>query len=205
MMMSSDADGVQVSGFDSMQALCDLFGAAFEVRLSRETVLVKPLVMRDLPAFLRWYEKCDFSAERDLVSGEAEANIRVLEMLSGQPFEWINSLEQDDLCTLVKAVVALNKALFEKSDATRGASLQQVQSDGGKALQLAVAQLVEAGHRLQDVQGYTLDQVDILCRAHARLAADRQINALVASRGGQVDAESFKKIVAELNKSVAAL
>lgn len=205
MMMNSDADGVQASGFDSMQSLCELFGAAFEVRLSRETVLIKPLVMRDLPAFLRWYEKCDFSAERDLVADAAEANIRVLEMLSGRPFEWFDELGEEDARLLVQAVLALNKALFEKSDAPRGASLQQAQSDGGKALQLAVAQLVEAGHRLEDIQGYTLDQVDILCRAHARLAADRQVNALVASRGGQVDAESFKRIVAELNKSVAAL
>lgn len=205
MMTRAEGDEVEVSGFDSMQSLCELFGAAFEVRLSRETLLIKPLVMRDLPAFLRWYEQCDFSAERDLVAGAAEANIRVLEMLSGRPFDWINQLGEEDLCHLVQAVISINKALFAKSEAPRGASLQQVQSDGGKALQLAVAQLVEAGHLLQDIQGYTLDQVDILCRAHARLAADRQINALVASRGGQVDGESFKRIVAELNKSVAAL
>ena len=68
--------------------LAALFGATYEVQLSSETIHIKPLVLRDLPLFMQWYARADFSGGE--IGAEAvEANARVLEMLAavGLPSE----------------------------------------------------------------------------------------------------------------------
>ncbi|WP_157659258.1 hypothetical protein, partial [Thauera butanivorans] len=185
------------------QEILALFGAGVDVQLTHEMIRIKPLTMRDLPVFMQWYSRSDFSGEGEVLPDVAHANARVIEMLTGRSLGWLDALAEDEFRGVVKAAIEANPTLFERVQSAvprdlRGADI----AAQGNAIQLSIARLVEAGHSLQDIQGYTLQQVDILCRAHARLAEERQINALVASRGGQVDAASFRRLIDQLKRDL---
>lgn len=185
--------------------LAALFGATYEVQLSSETIHIKPLVLRDLPLFMQWYSRADFSGGE--IGAEAvEANARVLEMLTGFDMGWLNGLPDEDLRKVLEYSTAANPTLFKKGGGEEGAaSMSLGVKEQQKALCVSVAQLVEAGHLLGDIQGYTLQQLEILSRAHARLAAERQISLLVAARGGHVEAKSFQQIIGQLKRDIASL
>lgn len=186
--------------------LAALFGARHQVCLSVGTIEIEPMTLRRFPTFMQWYARADFSGEE--IGPEAEeANARVFEMLTGCSHDWLSALPEDDLKQVVMHVFEANPTLFKKNGAEGGpASIGGIDvREQEKALCVAVAQLIEAGHRLRDIEGYTLHQFEILSRAHARLAAERQINSLVAARGGQVEVKSFQQIIGQLQKDIASL
>jgi hypothetical protein len=53
------------------------------------------------------------------------------------------------------------------------------------------------------VRGYTLDQMAAFARAHGRLAAQRQRDALVVARAAQATQDGFRKVLAALDKAAA--
>lgn len=190
-------------GLETVRDLYAIFGAEVQVEVASELVSIKPLTLGQLPAFLSCYQASQFAdtSEGDPGFPPSGGEIRALEMLTGRAFGWLNSLADEDLQRLVEAAVMANPTLFEKGEpqglaAGGGQGLDQ----RGKALQLAIAQLVEAGHPLSAIRDYSLQQVDVLCRAHACLAAERQISAVVAARGGQATADGFRKLIGELQK-----
>lgn len=190
---------------DPYQELADILGLPYDVSLAGGPKSIKPLVLRDVPVFMRWHARSNFSGS-DLSPEEVEANGWVIRLLVGRSAEWLNSLSDADLAAVLDAAILANATLFKQRDddkpglaAVLGAAEQQ------KALRVAVAQLVEAGHRLHDIAGYTLRQIDLLSRAHARLAAERQISALVAARAGAGSAKVFKDIVGQLTDDIRAL
>ncbi|PLX73058.1 MAG: hypothetical protein C0607_14900 [Azoarcus sp.] len=184
--------------------LLAIFGACSSVEVEGRQVLIKPLRIGELPGFLQWYDlwrgKGDGPEARDRVRAEAE--VRVVEILTGEDRGWLYSLSDADLDRVVGTAFAANPTLFasnEKAEVVPGQMWTEPprkRKEG--SLLVSIALLVEAGHSLSDIKDYTLQQVDILSRCHSKIAADRQINAMAAARSGQIDGKKFGEIVKDI-------
>lgn len=191
---------------ETIRELYEIFGGLHEVLIDGEAVFIKPLTLGNLPAFLAAYSRSDIpdnAEEADVVPG---ASIRAIEILTGRDSEWLQSLSEQSMERVMRTVVDANPTLFGAEEPGRLMHIPRGRiEENSRALQLSIAQLVEAGHSLSCIQGYTLKQVDVLCRAHARLAAERQINAMVAARAGQAVDRDFKEVVGSLKAHIDKL
>lgn len=61
-----------------------------------------------------------------------------------------------------------------------------------------IAVLVESGHSLNDLRHYTLSQIDVLARAHSKLARRRLRDACIAARAGQAESKAFAGFLKQL-------
>lgn len=64
-----------------------------------------------------------------------------------------------------------------------------------------MARLIESGHRLEDLKGYTLAQVNLLLGAHQNLAQMRLHDELIIARAAQATPEGFRSVEASLKES----
>lgn len=218
---------------DDVAAQLDALFAAPAVAVVRgEPVRVRGITLEELPACLRLYSQRPAAmggadaGELDAETGErvgegvgevagqhppaeplgpeawGEQFAALLATLCGRPAAWLVTLDDDEFDRLCSAMWHANRVLFDD-----GAAGRRGPRGAGRRVSwaTAVAQLVEAGHRLADVRGYTLAQVEQLAAAHARLAADRRLDDIAIARAAQADQKSYRRIVAQLEQGRARL
>ena len=173
----------------------ELLGAPYRVTLSGGEVCVTPMRFGDLPELLR----CLDAWQREPAT--ADGDLHLLELTTGLEADFLKTLNDADLEALLAASKAVNPTLYREE---AGAVLTRRPSAPG-GIETAVALLIEAGHTLAAVEGYTLAQIDRLSLAHARLAAERRIDELMIARAAQADSKGFKHAVASLQRSLGKL
>lgn len=173
----------------------ELLGAPYRVTLSGGEVAVTPLKFGDLPELLRcldaWHSE----------PPTADGDLHLLELTTGLQAGFLKTLTDADLEALLEASKAVNPTLYREG--TGAALARRPSAPGG--IETAVALLIESGHTLKAVEGYTLAQIDRLSLAHARLAAERRIDELMITRAAQADSKGFKHAVASLQRSLAKM
>ncbi|MBU1282882.1 MAG: hypothetical protein KJ989_15245 [Gammaproteobacteria bacterium] len=55
------------------------------------------------------------------------------------------------------------------------------------------------GHRLEDVGGYTFDQVELFLGAAARIEKEDARLGMIVARGSQADEKGFKRLMKEFS------
>lgn len=187
--------------------LCDVLGMPRVVRIEGVSYEILPITVEELPEFRRNMATVqaasvtpdDLEAKR---LGD-NASCRVIELVTRQSFDVFESLPVSVRDALLDAGYRANWVLFGNGR-LHGEVSQKGRSTGSDEIDVALAVLVEAGHGLDAIKGYTLSQVAVLSRAHAQLAAERQISAMVAARSGQVKSEDFKRMVSDLQRTAVA-
>lgn len=178
-----------------------LFAAPVRVTVGGESVAVRGVVLDELAGFLRLYDD-----QPDEASTEAEIdawNTRMLAMLArlcDRPVQWLDTLAEDQLGTLFAAMRRANAVLFGPQPARGGP-----RTGRGNSWATVVAQLIECGHTLHTVRGYTLAQIEVLSAAHARIAVDRSLDALGIARAAQATTKGYRQAMADLKQSRARL
>lgn len=183
-----------------------LFAAPVLATVGGQCVRVRGVAMGELAQFLRLYERSHAGAEQDGAEQLAETAGWLAEMqamaatLSGWPLEWIEALDDEGLAQMFDAMGRANRVLFDSGRPRSGPRNEKTYTWA-----TAVAQLVECGHALEAVRGYSVGQVEQLMMAHARLAAERRIDELTIARAAQADTKGFKNAVSALEKARTAL
>lgn len=173
----------------------ELLGTPHQVELSVGAVTVTPLKFGDLPELLACLD-----AQQEESGGAAFS--RLLELSTGLQADFIASLGEEDLIALMAASKAANPSIYREAPAS--ARMPSGARAKGGILD-SVALLIESGHTLEDIKGYTLSQIECLGLAHARLEAERRINDLCLARAAQADGKGFKNTVARLEQSLKRL
>ncbi len=184
-----------------------LFAAPVPVTVGGEALLVRGVVLEELPRFLRLYAhqqhgEADPAAALDNAALAAWAAdfVQLTALLCGRPAEWVLELGEDDTACLLDAMKRANRILFDTPTTRHGP-----RNARGASWANAVAMLVEAGHALEAVRRYTLAQIEMLCAAHARLAADRRLDDLSIARASQADHKGYRRALAALEKARTTL
>ncbi len=183
-----------------------LFAAPVLATVGGQCVHVRGVAMGELAQFLRLYERSQAGAEPDSAEEEADAAAWLAEMqamaaaLSGWPLEWVEALDDEGLAQMFDAMGRANRVLFDTGRPRSGP-----RSATAHTWATAGAHLVECGHALEALRGYTVGQVEQLMMAHARLAAERRIDELTIARAAQADTKGFKNAVAALEKARTAM
>lgn len=178
-----------------------IFAAPVQVTVRGERVMARGVRLDELPAFLRLYARQQVAGALEETAGWEEM-LALFAKLCDRPVEWLVALEEGELGRIFAAVEAANSGLIGAGGLRAG-----LQAGGGKPLPwaVAVAQLVERGHALEAVRGYTLGQVERLLQAHARLSADTRLDELTLARAAQADRKGFKGAVEALEHARKAL
>ena len=178
-----------------------LFAAPVRVTIGGEHVAVRGVWLCELPELLRLYAaKPNDDAPEDGAAAQTwlAGIVAVLARLSGKTVAWVTALSDDDQEALFAAMWQANSNLFAPASGPRT-------SARGKGSEIswatAAAALVEAGHRAEDVGRYTLAQVEQYMAAHARLAADRRLDALSVARAAQADGKGFKQFMRAIEQA----
>lgn len=180
-----------------------LFAAPVPVAAGGEQLYVRGVVLDELPAFLRLYARQPADdAALDAIDGDAWATdfVALMAPLCDRTPEWLWALPEPDIERVMDATRRANRILFDAPALRHGP-----RNSRGASWANAVAQLVECGHALEAVRRYTLAQIEMLCAAHARLAADRRIDELAIARAAQADMKGYKRALAALEKARATL
>lgn len=198
-------DGERSAGWGE---LAEILGLPCTVEIGGREVSIQPVTLRELETFNRHQAAIQAAREADdEATREAGrlAEAAAVELVTRHSFAELIAMPDEERAALLDAAATANAVLYFEGDGWADDEGARRQRGGGNDWSAAIATLVEAGHALADIGDYTLGQVKAFCRAHARLAAERQIGALVASRAGQIEGKDFRKIVAELQRSVARM
>lgn len=172
-----------------------------------KAVAVRGVRLGELAAFLRLYaDKPDDELAQDAPAVQAWllGVVGMLAQLSGEPESWLLDLTDAELDALFGAMWAANRVLFD--DAIGGIGRRGPRTARDQiSWATAAALLVEAGHSHDAVAGYTLTQIEQYVAAHARLAADRRIDALSIARAAQSDGKAYRNILRTLESGRAKL
>lgn len=187
-----------------------LFAAPVRVAVAGKQVEVRGVRLSELGGLLRLYaDKPDdaLSLDAPAVQSWLGRIVAMLSRLSGEPESWLRELPDDDLELLFRAMWEANRVLFD--DAIDGISRAARRGPRTARDQIswatAAAALVEAGHGHDAVAGYTLTQIEQYIAAHARLAADRRIDALSIARAARADGKSYRNVLRALEIARAKL
>lgn len=165
------------------------------VAIGGRLVEVRGVRLGELAEFLRLYADKPADGVADDAPEVAAWNarvLRVLSQLSGEPEAWLAALDDEQLDALFAAMWQANRVLFEP-----GAGVRKGPRGAREQISwtTAAALLVEAGHRHDDVERYTLVQIEQYMAAHARLAADRRLEALSLARAAQADQKGYRNVL----------
>lgn len=190
---------------DAIAAQLDaLFAAPVRVAVGGKRVAVRGVWLGELADFLRLSaRKPAEGAAHDapeVIDWMAEI-VQVLARLCGETVEWVTALDDASLDALFAAMWEANRVLFEPGAGARTGPR------GGASISWATAAavLIEAGHRPEDIERYTLVQIEQYMAAHARLAADRRLEALSIARASQADQKGYRSFLRTLEASRAKL
>lgn len=186
----------------AINELAQLLGLPERVQIGCFALEVKGITLGQLPDFQRLMRLAEAARARRDDEGLEAAEMAVVEMITGQTREFISLLPEDQQQALMAAAQAANRELFQDTPPASGVPRGAYPERG---LHAAIASLVEAGHSPASIEAYTLGQIMLFCRAHAVLATERQIHAAIAARAGAVDAPTFKKVIGDLQRSIARL
>ena len=115
---------------------------------------------------------------------------------------WIGALADDDQDALFAAMWQANRILFDPAAGVRTGPRSKADAISWAT---AAALLVKAGHRAEDIERYTLAQIEQYMAAHQRLAADRRIEALSIARAAQAETKGFRQFLRSLELARARL
>lgn len=189
-----------------------LFAAPVRVTVGGKPVAIggRPVEVRgvrlgELAEFLRLYADKPADGVADDAPEVAAWNarvLRVLSQLSGEPEAWLAALDDEQLDALFAAMWQANRVLFDP-----GAGVRHGPRGARDHISwaTAAAALIEAGHRHEDVARYTLLQIEQYMAAHARLAADRRVDALSIARAARAEAKGFRQFLRSLEQARARL
>ena len=182
-----------------------LFAAPVRVTVAGRRVAVRGVCLGALAEFLRVYAAKPAEGAADdapEVAAWAARILRVLSQLSGEPEPWLAALDDAQLDTLFAAMWQANRVLFEP-----GAGVRHGPRGAREHISWATAAavLVEAGHHPEDIERYTLAQIEQYMAAHQRLAADRRIEALSIARAAQAETKGFRQFLRSLEQARARL
>ncbi len=176
-----------------------LFATPEHLTIGGRAVVVRGVTMAELPAFLRLYARMPADGadpeSAEFVVWTADL-CELLAQLSEQDIGWVNGLSEDAIGELFGAMRRANRILFESAPLRRGPRSRRKLSWA-----TAVAGLVESGHSLDAIRGYTLAQVEQLTAAHARISADRAIDALSIARAAQADNKGYRRALQSIEKA----
>lgn len=178
--------------------LVELFAQYLQTEIAGEQVLVRALELREIVAL---WSNDGLVSDTDNPAAELVVGSRLLALSVMKPGrDWIESLGDDDLAKLFDLVNRANRALFAPPPPTHAepGARQPTWSD-------AIAQLVEAGHSLAAIERYTMNQIDLLAAAHARLAIERKLDEVTLARAAQADKKGFREVLSGLKKALARL
>lgn len=182
-----------------------LFAAPVRITVAGQAVAVRGVWLGELPEFLRLYAAKPADGTPDHAPAALawlDGIVGVLARLSGMSPHWIGALADDDQDALFAAMWQANRILFDPAAGVRTGPRSKADAISWAT---AAALLVEAGHRAEDIERYTLAQIEQYSAAHARLAADRRLEALSIARGAQADAKGFKQFMRALEQTRAKL
>lgn len=197
-------DGERSAGWGE---LAEILGLPYTVKIGEREVSIQPVTLRELETFNRHQEAIRAARQTDDEATRAAGRLAeeaVVELVTRHSFADLVALPDEERAALLDAAAMANAVLYE-GRGSEGHAQDGGEQGGSGDWSAAISTLLENGHKLTDIGDYTLGQVKAFCRAHARLAAERQIGALVASRAGQIEGKDFRKIVAELQRSVARM
>lgn len=182
-----------------------LFAAPVRVTVGGRQVAVRGVWLGELAEFLRIYADKPAEGTPDdapEVAAWAARILCVLSRLSGEDQAWVAGLPEAELDALFGAMWQANRVLFEA-----GAGVRHGPRGAREHISWATAAavLIEAGHRPEDIERYSLAQVEQYMAAHARLAADRRVEALSIARAAQADAKGFRQFLRSLELARARL
>ncbi len=182
-----------------------LFAAPVRVTVGGRQVAVRGVWLGELAEFLRIYADKPAEGTPDdapEVAAWAARILSVLSRLSGEDETWVAGLPEAQLDALFGAMWQANRVLFEP-----GAGVRHGPRGAREHISWATAAavLIEAGHRPEDIARYSLAQVEQYMAAHARLAADRRVEALSIARAAQADGKGFRQFLRSLELARARL
>lgn len=183
---------------DVAQVIDEMFGAPHVAQLTIGPVSIAPVTLGELPALLALLshqERQDSGSPE-----EQEACARVMEFVSRQSRAFIATLSPEDQVTLLDVAYQANPTLFRKPS-PGGRTRRGSSSSAANGLQESIALLLECGHSLAAIAGYTLAQIERLTLLHSRLAAERNINSLVVARAAQAETNGYKNFAAALKRA----
>lgn len=187
-----------MSPHDIADELDALFAAPVPVCLRGEWLDVRGVWMCELAELLRLTGGAEGSTDGDIEAGWQGPMLDLLGRLCGRDPDWLASLAEDEAERLFAAAEEANGALWR--DATSRARYA-AGDNRPVSWATAVARLVEAGHRLDDVARYTPAQVDVLLQGHARLRAEQRIDELSIARAAQATDKGFRGAMDALKRA----
>lgn len=190
---------------DVADQLDALFAAPERVTVAGRTVAVRAVRLGELAGFLRLYAAKpadDAPMESPAAVAWSADIVAMLSRLCGEPEDWLFALADEELDQLFGAMWQANRILFEP-----GAGVRQGPRGAREQISWATAAalLIEAGHRHDEVERYTLAQIEQYMAAHARLAADRRLEALSIARAAQADQKGYRSVLRAMESARARL
>ncbi len=184
------------------QTLEGLFGEPYPVHLNGVLEWIAPITIDRLLAMRRVRAMLAAEAPRsDDTAVRQVADIQLLALASGLAAAKIEALSDDNLARLREEIERINAPVFGHGTAPNGDPSED--ADPADSL-TAIAMLVESGHSLAAVRGYTLAQVRLFAQCHARLAAERSINELCIARASQADSKVYQGFAERLETLLQA-
>lgn len=171
-----------------------VLGLPVFVTVAGEPVRVSGVLFAELPQLI------DEAAGVEAAGGESTLFMRVLNRSVQRSADWWAGLAEADFEALMEAFHRVNAPLFD--GAPRTISTEKTEPSSWIDV---VARLVQAGHSIAAIKGYTLLQMDALSKAYDRIEADRAVDALSIGRAAQADDKSYKKVLADMRRVRAKL
>lgn len=188
------------------QSLKELLGLPWPCHLSTGTVMLNPITLAGLPDLIELLSLSSAMPEDDeSIEDRLEVALALVALMSGLDPADIAALSDSDFAFLEAACRAANPSIFGDASLPRARAKGAAGRQGLRSIETSVALLVERGHRLEDIKGYTLAQIERLSLAHARLAAEQRINDLVIARAAAASEKGYKATSQSLQQALARL
>lgn len=185
--------------------LWELLGLPMVLTIEGVRYEILPITLEEFPYFCQnmkdFQNALDAPDDVELKIVGLEAELKVIEQITRQSVDVFISLDEGVQKALVEAGKRANKVLFDNSSDPKWqtpGTPRRPRIEKDEALDVMLASLVEAGHRLEQIKRYTLTQVAAFSHAHGKLASERQIRAMVASRAAHLKSEDFRRLVSDL-------
>lgn len=153
-----------------------------------ERVCLRPVVLKELPVLERlmggWGLMVATGGEA-LTPDLGEDLDELLAGASGRPLAWVKALPAEDYERLFSLALALNQGLFERSRGDVEAQVPWPQ---------VVQRLLSRGHRMEDIENYTLDQAATFLKEVARLETSDLARAISAAPFANAPKEAAKAV-----------
>lgn len=170
-----------------------VLGLPAMVMVAGEAVRVSGVLFADLP------QLAEEAAAAGATGGEDTLFLSVLNRSVKRSPDWWAGLAEAEFDAVMEAFYRVNSPLFETAQpAAAGRAETASWVD-------VVARLVQAGHSIAAIKGYTLLQMDVLSKALDRVDADQALDALSIARTAQADDKSYRKVLADMRRVRAKL